>query len=50
MCKHSETLEKYKITKKETKKVVNDARSQAFDKLCQSVGIKEGEKSIYKLC
>ena len=48
-CKNAETWDKYKIAKRETKKAVNIARTQALDGLYQFVGTKEGEKSIYKL-
>jgi len=48
-CKNGETWDKYKIAKKEAKKAVSEARTQAFEGLYQSLGTKEGEKSIYKL-
>lgn len=48
-CKNSETWDKYKIAKKETKKAVSEARTQVFDGLYQSLCNKEGEKSIHKL-
>jgi hypothetical protein len=40
-----------KITrpKKETTNALNEARTQTFDGLYQSLGTKEGEKSIYSL-
>jgi len=37
------------MARKEAKKVVSEARTQAFAGLYQSLGTKEGEKSIYKL-
>jgi len=48
-CKNVETWDKYKIARKEAKKAVNEARTQAFEGLYQSLGTKEGDKSIYKL-
>lgn len=33
----------------ETKKTMSEARTQAFDKLYQSLGTNEGEKSMYRL-
>ena len=48
-CKNAETWDKYKIARKEAKKAVSEARTQAFEGLYQSLGTKEGEKSIYKL-
>jgi len=48
-CKNVETWDKYKISKKEIKKVVSEERTQAFDKFYQSLGTKGGGKSIYKL-
>jgi len=47
--KNADTWDKYKIAKKEAKKAVSEARTQAFEGLYQSLGTKEGEKSIYKL-
>jgi len=48
-CKNPETWDKYKIARKEAKKAVSEARTQAFEGFYQSLGTKEGEKSIYKL-
>jgi len=48
-CKNAKTWEKCKIAKKESKKLVSEAKTQAFDRLYQSLGTKEGEKFIYKL-
>ena len=48
-CKNVKTWDKYKIARKEAKKAVSEARTQAFEGLYQSLGTKKGEKSIYKL-
>jgi len=48
-CKNGETWDKYKLAKKEAKNAVSEAITQAFEGLYQSLGTKEGEKSIYKL-
>jgi len=48
-CKNAETLDKYKIARKEAKKAVSKARTQGYERLYQSLRTKEGEKSIYKL-
>ncbi|KAH1190658.1 Craniofacial development protein 2 [Glycine max] len=48
-CKNSETWDKYKIARNETKKAVSEARAQAFDGLYQALGTRDGERSIYRL-
>jgi len=48
-CKNAETWNKYKIAKKETKKAVSEAGTHALNGLYQSLGVNEGQKSIYKL-
>ncbi|KAL5138398.1 Craniofacial development protein 2 [Glycine soja] len=48
-CRNSETWDKYKITRNETKKAVSEARAQAFDGLYQALGTRDGERSIYRL-
>ncbi|KAH1220391.1 LINE-1 retrotransposable element ORF2 protein [Glycine max] len=48
-CRNSETWDKYKIARNETKKAVSEARAQAFDGLYQALGIRDGERSIYRL-
>ncbi|KAL5195414.1 Craniofacial development protein 2 [Glycine soja] len=48
-CRNSETWDKYKIAKNETKKAVSEARAQAFDGLYQALGTRDGERSIYRL-
>ncbi|KAL5152766.1 Craniofacial development protein 2 [Glycine soja] len=48
-CRNSETWDKYKIARNETKKAVSEARAQAFDGLYQAQGTRDGERSIYRL-
>ncbi|KAL2947084.1 hypothetical protein AAZX31_20G050700 [Glycine max] len=48
-CRNSETWDKYKIARNETKKAVSEARVQAFDGLYQALGTRDGERSIYML-
>ncbi|KAH1189168.1 hypothetical protein GmHk_20G056992 [Glycine max] len=48
-CRNSETWDKYKIARNETKKAVSEARAQAFDGLYQALGTRDGERSIYRL-
>ncbi|KAH1262515.1 Craniofacial development protein 2 [Glycine max] len=48
-CKNSETWDKYKIARNETKKAVSEARAQAFDGLYQALGTRDEERSIYRL-
>lgn len=40
---------RYKVAKKEAKKAMGKAKAKAFDWLCQSLGTKNGEKTIYML-
>ncbi|KAH1257526.1 Transposon TX1 uncharacterized protein [Glycine max] len=47
--RNSETWDKYKIARNETKKAVSEARAQAFDRLYQALGTRDGERSIYRL-
>lgn len=49
MCKNVETWEKYKKGKKDTKKMVSETKTQAFDELYQSLGTKEGENLYISL-
>ncbi|KAL5148302.1 Transcriptional adapter ADA2a [Glycine soja] len=48
-CRNSETWDKYKIARNETKKTVSEARAQAFDGLYKALGTRDGERSIYRL-
>lgn len=45
--KKAEIKKKYKKARKETKKMVNEARTQIFERLYQFLRTKEKEKSIY---
>ncbi|KAL1289352.1 hypothetical protein AAHE18_20G051700 [Arachis hypogaea] len=45
----SNNWKKYKAAKKETKVAVSEARTRAYEGLYQSLGTKEGEKSIYRI-
>jgi hypothetical protein len=44
-----DNVERYKVTKKTTKRMVSEARGQVYDRLYQRLGIKEGEKGIYRM-
>lgn len=44
-----ENYEIYEKTKKEIKKVVRDAKFKAYDDIYNRLGIREGEKDIFKL-
>ncbi|KAL5195585.1 LINE-1 retrotransposable element ORF2 protein [Glycine soja] len=48
-CRNSETWDKYKIARNDTKKAVSEARAQAFDGLYQALGTRDRERSIYRL-
>ena len=39
-CKNTKNLEKYKVAKKDSKKVVSEARANVFGGLYQSLGTK----------
>jgi hypothetical protein len=43
------TVEWYKVAKKTTKQAVSEARGQMYDELYQRLGMKEGEKDIYRM-
>ena len=45
-----EDFERYKYMRKEAKKVIRDAKFKAYDNLYDKLGIKDGEKDVYKLC
>jgi hypothetical protein len=42
-------VEWYKVVKKTTKRTVNEARGRMYDELYQRLGIKKGEKDIYRM-
>jgi hypothetical protein len=45
----ADNVERYKVTKKTTKRAVSEARGQIYDGLYQRLGTKEGEKDIYRI-
>jgi hypothetical protein len=44
-----DNVERYKMAKKTTKRMVSEVRSQMYDRLYQWLGMKEGEKDIYRM-
>jgi hypothetical protein len=44
-----DNIKRYKVAKKTAKRVVSEARGQIYDKLYQWLGLKEGEKDIYRM-
>jgi hypothetical protein len=44
-----DNVERYKVVKKTTKRMVSEVRGQMYDKLYQRYGMKEGEKDIYRM-
>ncbi|XP_071680209.1 uncharacterized protein [Lolium perenne] len=42
-------MEKYKVTKKDAKQAVSEARGRAYEDLYQRLNMKEGERDIYKM-
>ena len=44
-----EDFERYKYIRKETKKVIRDAKFKAYDDLYDKLGTKDGERDIFKL-
>jgi hypothetical protein len=44
-----DNVERYKVAKKTTKRMVSVASSQMYDGLYQRLGMKEGEKDIYRM-
>jgi hypothetical protein len=44
-----DNVERYKVAKKTVKWVVSEARGQMYDVLYQQLGMKEGEKDIYRM-
>ena len=47
--KTNENIEKYKIIRKEAKKVVKDIKHRCYENLYKKLGIRDGEKGFYKL-
>jgi hypothetical protein len=44
-----DNVERYKVAKKTAKRAVSEARDQIYDGLYQWLGMKEGEKNIYRM-
>jgi hypothetical protein len=44
-----DNVERYKVTKKTAKRAVSEVRDQMYDRLYQWLGMKEGEKDIYRM-
>jgi hypothetical protein len=44
-----DNIEQYKVAKKTAKRTVSEARGQMYDGLYQRLGMKEGEKDIYRM-
>jgi hypothetical protein len=45
----ADNVERYKVAKKTAKRTVNEVRGQMYDRLYQQLGMKEGEKDIYRM-
>jgi hypothetical protein len=45
----ADNVERYKVTKKTTKRAVSEASGRMYDGLYQRLGTKEGEKDIYMM-
>jgi hypothetical protein len=45
----ADNVERYKVAKKTTKRVVSEARNWMYDGLYQRLGMKEGKKDIYRM-
>ncbi|MCX8840221.1 hypothetical protein NOL00_24750 [Vibrio parahaemolyticus] len=47
--KNEDTLRKYKLVKKNAKKMISEVKNQTYKELYDSLDTKEGENRIYKL-
>jgi hypothetical protein len=45
----TDNVERYKVSKMTAKRAVSEARGQMYDGLYQRLGMKEGEKDIYRM-
>jgi hypothetical protein len=45
----ADNIEQYKVAKKTVKRAVSEATGQMYDGLYQWLGMKEGEKDIYRM-
>ena len=48
LCNSAENWEKYRLARKEAKKVVSEARAKAYEGFYKELGTKAGEQKIYK--
>jgi hypothetical protein len=44
-----DNVERYKVAKKTAKRAVSEARGQMYDGVYQRLGMKKGEKDIYRM-
>jgi hypothetical protein len=44
-----DNVERYKVAKKTAKQAMSEARGQMYDELYQRLGMKQGEKDIYRM-
>jgi hypothetical protein len=44
-----DNVERYKVVKKTAKRAVSEVRGRMYDGLYQRLGMKEGEKDIYRM-
>jgi hypothetical protein len=44
-----DNIERYKVAKKTAMRAVSEARGEMYDGLYQRLGMKEGEKDIYRM-
>jgi hypothetical protein len=42
-------VERYKVTKKTAKRAMSEVRDQMYNRLYQQLGMKEGDKDIYRM-
>ena len=48
-CRNDENIEKYKIAKKEVRRVISETKIKVFENFYKRLDTKEGEKDIYKI-
>jgi hypothetical protein len=49
LARSVDNVEWYKVAKRTAKQVVSEAMGQMYDGLYQQLGMKEGEKDIYRM-
>jgi hypothetical protein len=47
--RNADNVEQYKVSKKTTKREVSEVKGRMYDGLYQQLGMKEGERDIYKM-